>query len=694
MIFLFGCSDDDTPPICSPSCGGCQTCDITAVTPLCVDHCGAGLTCDDNTCVALAVAACEPACGDCQVCDLSGATPTCKDVCADGLSCQDKTCVAPEDVLCSPACGACETCDLSGATPECKKNCAAGLECKEGACIAVAPADPCADHCASCQRCDTSHGVPYCVDNCLSGQTCNTSKNLCELVGTTGFDHSALPSLQGPFTFRGGDGTDLAAGRAVSARCLECHIQAGQDMLKTAHWKWLGDTPNVAGTSAGSVGKQNLINNFCIATPSNEKRCAQCHTGYGYTSDSYDFTAVRNIDCLSCHASVYAKAPTSAGAPDPTKLPRYNSTTLTADLAVSAQSVGASTRATCGRCHFNAGGGDNVKKGDLSSALLTPTAADDVHMGSATKAMTCANCHRSTGHRLLGQGVHLPVSEGRVGCVDCHGRAPHLGSTKATLDDHAQDIACQTCHIPAFSRKLPTKMDWDWKSAGNKTRSTAGTGDGIETTLVDGHTVTSYDALKGDFVWKKNVRPTYAWYDGRVARLTLESQYPVGMGAIDKRINLATPIATIADGSAKIFPFKVMRGRQPVDPNRRLLLVPNLFGAGSFWATIPAAADYNAQKVEDNWTAAITIGARAAGQISATDPAYTGVGTGLNSWTWGYTEMWMGINHEVAPKAMALACTQCHNADKAEWDWTALGYRCDPMSEGAETCGSRHTITP
>ncbi|MCK5797997.1 MAG: hypothetical protein KAI47_12465, partial [Deltaproteobacteria bacterium] len=460
-LLAIGCSDDTAPPEapkCDPACGSCQSCDTTGIKPTCVNNCAGGLDCQDEQCVAPAAVECKPACAACQMCDTAGATPTCVDICDTGLTCESGKCVAPAVAQCDPVCGDCEMCDTTATPPTCVKLCAAGLECKNKQCVAAAPADPCASKCASCERCETQYGVPICVDACADGQTCDKTKKVCRPdVPTVAFDHSTLTELAGPFT------ADIAGGKAVTAVCIKCHAKVADDMINTAHWKWLGDTPNVKGAPAGqTIGKRNLINNFCVAVPSNEQRCAACHASYGYKDKTFDFTAANKgaIDCLVCHATAtYTRGAKTMG-PD-----------TTVDMVAAAKSVGKTTRAACGRCHFNAGGGDNVKKGDIASALITPTAAADAHMGKTTNPFTCASCHKGTAHKLLGQGVHLPVSEGRVGCTDCHGEAPH---TNKMLNNHAMDIACQTCHIPAFSRQQPTKMDWDWSTAGDKSKGTGG----------------------------------------------------------------------------------------------------------------------------------------------------------------------------------------------------------------------------
>lgn len=515
----------------------------------------------------------------------------------------------------------------------------------------------------------------------MSNQYCDVSNEVCRPLGDRpAFDHSTLSELQQSFT------ADIAGGKQVTALCLGCHAQAGQDVLKTAHWNWQGATPGLAGHTTGtSIGKKNLVNNFCVAIPSNEKRCTQCHVGYGWVDKTFDFTDEGSIDCLVCHSPNYKKDPTTGGGP----LDGINDgTTPAVDMALAAQTVGRPTRATCGGCHFSAGGGDSVKKGDIYSALGNPADETvDVHMGNSNYKFVCVDCHVAKNHQITGAGVHLPVSEGRMDCSDCHGEAPH---SSAVQNNHARDLACQTCHVPAFARQKPTKMNWDWSTAGNRDRGT----NGVETTTVSGQTVTNYDAMKGDFVWVKDVRPEYAWYNGQVERMTLTDSFASGMGTSTTPIHLGGPTATIDDMDAVIYPFKVMRGRQPVDVTNHLVSSPKLFGPGGFWATIPAAGSYDAAVVQTNWTNALTAGARYASQIGPSDTySHVSAGSGSPQWDWAYTEMWMGINHEVAPSTAALGCTDCHYS-AAGWDWTALGYSCDPANppsgQTAVDCGSRH----
>jgi hypothetical protein len=205
--------------------------------------------------------------------------------------------------------------------------------------------------------------------------------------------------------------------------CLMCHAGEGQEMLNTGHFKWAGKTENIDGLEDQEHGKNDLINNFCVAVPTNEPRCTQCHAGFGYKDSSYDFSNPENVDCLVCHdqSGTYKKGIKSAGLPDPS-----------VDLQVVAGSIEMGvepTRKACISCHSHAGGGDNVKHGDLSSDIVATTREFDVHMGTDGGDLSCVACHAAnhdpvTGevnHGIAGMSLHS-VNEGEMRqCNDCHG---------------------------------------------------------------------------------------------------------------------------------------------------------------------------------------------------------------------------------------------------------------------------------
>ncbi len=95
-------------------------------------------------------------------------------------------------------------------------------------------------------------------------------------------DHATLKELAGPFF----------SGPEVTKACLECHTKAGEQFIKNKHWTWKYTHP----VTKQKLGKSVLVNNFCTNARGNEGMCAQCHAGYGYKDDSFDFSNQENID--------------------------------------------------------------------------------------------------------------------------------------------------------------------------------------------------------------------------------------------------------------------------------------------------------------------------------------------------------------------------------------------------------------
>jgi octaheme c-type cytochrome (tetrathionate reductase family) len=335
-------------------------------------------------------------------------------------------------------------------------------------------------------------------------------------------DHTKFEELAGPF----------ADGSEVTQACLGCHTETGEHFMQNIHWTWSYTDPN----TGQQLGKKYLINNFCTNARGNEGMCAQCHAGYGWKDESFDFTDESKIDCLVCHETTgtYYKTPNSKGSPACSVMFEGKPPI---DLAAAAQSVDLPQRANCGACHFMGGGGDNVKHGDLSSALKEPPRSLDVHMGVDGLNFACTACHVTNKHIWAGsrynvvakdtEGTGLPGQRTDVAtCESCHGLAPHPVSSLAgfKLNDHVQSIACQTCHIPAFARGgVATIVDWDWRTAG-RTRD----GEGFhEEGYIQGngeHRYT-YKSIKGDFTYDENIVPEYAWFDGQMVYTTIDTEF-------------------------------------------------------------------------------------------------------------------------------------------------------------------------
>jgi octaheme c-type cytochrome (tetrathionate reductase family) len=442
--------------------------------------------------------------------------------------------------------------------------------------------------------------------------------------------------------------------------CLNCHGLEGMDMLTKAHFKWEGVATNIVGDGIqGQIhGKNDIINNFCVAVPSNEGRCTQCHAGYGYDDNTYDFGDMKNIDCLVCHDQTgdYAKDLTTAGLPK-------EGIDLNAVARSVAENRGEPTIDNCIDCHAFAGGGDNVKHGDLASTLANTTREFDVHMGTDGADLECVDCHQVKkdgedaliDHGIGGMPYHS-VDEGvMVGCVDCHGDAAsvHAGTSVQTIINSHTTLACQVCHIPAFARDVPTKVEWYWEDAGL---------DAPPEGVVTPDPVTGLDTWakkKGTFVWANNVRPTLLYHDGTWNKMIINkndqyTELPAYLGG---------PAADYTTEGAMIYPFKKMVGNQPADANNNTILVPHLFGGkggpNPFWKSF-------------DWNLALQDGATYAGQT------YTG------EFEFVDTFMYLAVNHEIADGDVSLgkdgACNDCHG--DGQIDWTALGYTADPAFEG------------
>jgi octaheme c-type cytochrome (tetrathionate reductase family) len=411
----------------------------------------------------------------------------------------------------------------------------------------------------------------------------------------------------------------FAAPQEVTASCLSCHPKA-VSVMKTSHWRWLGEEVQVHGHQGKvRIGKKNLINNFCIATQGNEVSCTKCHIGYGWKTQDYDFEKAENIDCLVCHERLGTYVKGAAGLP-----------TKESDLVAAAKSVGTPARENCLTCHAYGGGGQAVKHGDLDSSLIHPPADEDVHMGR--HGLICIDCHAAPDHQLRGRAFSVSVEDSQgVACTDCHKGKEHLD---ARNEAHLGRLACQTCHVPSFARRIPTKATWDWSKAGDPSRTE------------DPH---HYLKMKGEFTYERNVVPEYRWFNLTVNRyLAGDPIDPTGVTAIN------APRGGPEDPTSRIWPFKIHRAKQPYDEENKTLLSPVTGGAGGYWTTF-------------DWDQSIRLGAKVSGR------PYSG------RFGFAKTEMFWPLTHMVVPKEKALTCTDCHG-DKGRMDWKALGYGADPLT--------------
>jgi len=450
-------------------------------------------------------------------------------------------------------------------------------------------------------------------------------------------DHSKFEALQ----------KDFQTGPEVTKACLSCHTEAAKQVHKTKHWTWEWVNPD----NGQRLGKKHIVNNFCTSIQSNEAFCNSCHIGYGWKDKSFDFTSEENVDCLVCHDTTgdYKKLPGLAGHPvyKQMEFPAKSGKMVPAvDLQDVAQNVGATSRATCGACHFLGGGGDAVKHGDLDTSLKNPKRYLDVHMDVNGLNFSCGTCHATKGHNIPGSR-YTPTGKDEVTqhirgkvdtsnpttCQSCHGLKPHKDDSilRAKLNEHTDKLACQTCHIPQYARGgKATKMWWDWSTAGKLK-------DGKPYKVLDSAGHESYASIKGDFKYESDVVPEYQWINGKVKYTLLGD--PVNTNGVTE---INHYYGSAEDGQSRIWPVKVFRGKQPYDLETKSLLVPHT-------AVAYGQKDDTAFWQQFKWEEALKAGAEAAGQPFG------------GKFDFVATEMTWPITHMVAPKEDALTCTQCHS---------------------------------
>jgi octaheme c-type cytochrome (tetrathionate reductase family) len=428
-------------------------------------------------------------------------------------------------------------------------------------------------------------------------------------------DHTKFKQLQKDFT----------SGREVTAACISCHSEAADQFHQTIHWQWrVKDSQKNLGKGGDS------LNNFCISTNNmTDKGCLSCHPGWKGKEEE--------VNCLVCHGQEEinwgeAFEDFNAFSSEEDDESKEMAADIQGDIQQAAQSIARPTRKNCGSCHFYGGGGDGVKHGDLDSSMTKPNKALDVHMGVDGQNFNCTRCHTTVLHNIAGRVYTTPAAENRkslieddlatkITCESCHSDTPHKSATKP--NDHTDKVACQTCHIPTFARVNPTKMSWDWSQAGKRK-------DGKPYTTEDEFGKHDYMSIKGRMKWAKNVKPEYFWYNGSIKALTVRDTVdPAGT------VIVSAPVGNPEDKNARIYPFKVHRGKQPYDRVHKNLLAPIVSGKDGFFTTM-------------DWQTTLKKG------MAAFDMPYSG--------EYGFVETSyvFPTTHMVAPRENVVNCAECH----------------------------------
>ena len=147
--------------------------------------------------------------------------------------------------------------------------------------------------------------------------------------------------------------------------------------------------------------------------------------------------------------------------------------------------------------------------------------------------------------------------------------------------------------------------------------------------------------------------PEYYWYNGTANYYELGEVIDPGKPAELNKLN-----GKISDPNSKIYPFKVMRGKQPYDSKNNYIIIPKLFGEIGYWKTFDwvKASEEGMKEVNIDFS----------GSVGFVE-----------------TKMYWPINHTVMSSDNALKCTSCHGiGGEHKLNWKKLGYKDDPMKKG------------
>jgi hypothetical protein len=165
-----------------------------------------------------------------------------------------------------------------------------------------------------------------------------------------------------------------------------------------------------------------------------------------------------------------------------------------------------------------------------------------------------------------------------------------------------------------------------------------------------------------------DITPAYRWFNGKVQRYL-----PGDPVMVHERIDLNLPQGDLMDRGAKISPFLIRTGRQPVDAQSHVLLTPR-------WPM-------NEKRLE--WNTALSEGMQQANLMYSGQYAFV------------ETAFYRRVTHEVTPKDQALSCRDCHSAlaeapscgrchqPKEGWDFEALAAKGRAVSPQAQAVQSR-----
>lgn len=324
----------------------------------------------------------------------------------------------------------------------------------------------------------------------------------------------------------------------VTAQCLTCHPQQGEDLLRSSHWTW--KRQRMMNGSKTLFSKKNGLTTFAIAAGANPSQCLTCHISTNLLDERFDPTAAVNIDCLVCHdkTGTYERV---KGAPK-----------KDLNLVYIARNVGKPSSENCFSCH---GTGTELAGQKIHNGI-----EKDIHLQTNGAGLTCQNCHPSGDrHAFTREITSAPGLRQTKACAVCHTDSPHH---QQRLNDHAELINCMTCHIPQYATENPAIISWNWLAP--------------QTPSIHQNLETDTSALVKKFgiIQAQYIQPVYFWDNGD------DSIYTRG-AKIDKYETTPLQKPSTRTAQSKIAPFTVSLGTQMIDGKYRYLIAPTLAHDGT-----------------------------------------------------------------------------------------------------------------
>ncbi|TDA66923.1 MAG: hypothetical protein D9V47_11390 [Clostridia bacterium] len=446
-----------------------------------------------------------------------------------------------------------------------------------------------------------------------------------------------------------------ANGYAGANTCLTCHPQAGEELLDTAHYRLVDYGAATKDFNGGSYDlPAGMANRFCgfpagaagiswayLATSNTTGQadtlnsCGKCHVTLGTTgppnfmADTPDPAEKEKLDCLICHAEKYP-----ARRVEYVDTPQGKAGVFTLDpeeAYAAALTVGPTNTEICMRCHEHAMQGEKYKR-------MTPfTPATDVH---AAAGMECTDCHTVQNHKIAkGQAatdlVDNDLPEVEVSCAKCHTPAPHQNQTGELLNEHAQVLACESCHVPDTAFSL---YDWSKMVLNPET----------------GYYEPTITHEPGKIAWR--------WFNGTGTAMA---------NALSSK-GLVYPGQKGNPPEDKITPFRGFNSIMPVDKKNPFILLPfdlkMLKETGDPDAAVKSAmaSPFMQMLYSQEMVPYLTKMAAEFNQRFTPGPW-----SGEYMWAPMPMDATLMINHAIT--AGGRSCTGCHS-EKGVFDWQGLGY--------------------